>query len=78
MELKSKASLQILKPIAEVFEAIVEPNHMTQYFISESNGRLESGKMPKKSGRAIAVVHEKRMIHRHRRQRAMTPMVRNR
>lgn len=43
MELKSKASLQILKPIAEVFEAIVEPNHMTQYFISESNGRMESG-----------------------------------
>lgn len=43
MDLKSKASIQILKPIEEVFEAIVNPDKMTQYFISESNGRIENG-----------------------------------
>lgn len=43
MPLTSKASIQIQKPITQVFEAIVNPTHMTNYFISESNGRLESG-----------------------------------
>ena len=44
MILEPKAALQIQKPINEVFEGIVDPNHMTQYFISESSGRLETGK----------------------------------
>ncbi len=44
MELTSEASLQIQKPIEEVFEGIVDPEKMTQYFISESSGRLETGK----------------------------------
>ncbi len=44
MRLVSKASIQIQKPIQEVFEGIVNPSKMTQYFISESSGRLESGK----------------------------------
>lgn len=44
MKLKAKAALQILQPLAVVFEGIVDPDKMTQYFISESNGRLESGK----------------------------------
>lgn len=43
MHLTSAASLQIQKPIQEVFEAIVNPEHMTQYFISESSGPIETG-----------------------------------
>lgn len=44
MKLVSNATIQIQKPIAEVFEGIVDPAKLTQYFISESSGRLESGK----------------------------------
>jgi len=44
MKLESKVSLQIQKTIEEVFEGIVNPEIMTKYFISESNGRLEDGK----------------------------------
>ena len=39
-----KVQIQILKPPAEVFEAIVDPGKMTNYFISKSSGRLEEGK----------------------------------
>jgi len=42
--LEIKAALQIQKPVHDVFEAIVDPVHMTNYFISESTGRLEEGK----------------------------------
>ncbi|MDP3567662.1 SRPBCC domain-containing protein [Sediminibacterium sp.] len=44
MKLISQATLQIQKPVEEVFEGIVNPTKMTQYFISESNAQLESGK----------------------------------
>ncbi|WP_405202102.1 SRPBCC domain-containing protein [Dokdonia sp. LLG6352-1] len=44
MILESNAAIQIQKPIEEVFEGIVNPEKMTKYFISESSGRLESGK----------------------------------
>lgn len=44
MRLESNAAIQIQKPIEEVFEGIVNPAHMTNYFISESNGRLDSGR----------------------------------
>jgi len=44
MRLESNATLQIQKPIEEVFEGIVNPVKMTKYFISESSGRMESGK----------------------------------
>src|SRR6187402_2813784 len=44
MNLIAKATIQIQKPIEEVFEAIVNPEKMTNYFISESNGRIETGK----------------------------------
>lgn len=44
MKLESNAILQIQKPIEEVFDGIVNPDKMTKYFISESSGRLESGK----------------------------------
>jgi uncharacterized protein YndB with AHSA1/START domain len=39
-----KVEIQILKPAEEVFEAIVDPDKMTNYFISKSSGRLEEGK----------------------------------
>lgn len=44
MKLTAKTALQIQKPIEEVFEAIVNPEKMTKYFISESSGRMETGK----------------------------------
>ena len=44
MKLESKAVIQIQKPIEDVFQGIVNPEKMTNYFISESSGRLESGK----------------------------------
>lgn len=43
-KLTAKATIQIQKPIEAVFEGIVDPEKMTKYFISESNGRLETGK----------------------------------
>ncbi len=39
----SEAALQITKPAREVFEAIVDPGQMTNYFISKSSGRMEAG-----------------------------------
>ncbi|WP_461534354.1 SRPBCC domain-containing protein [Sinomicrobium sp.] len=44
LKVKAKASIGIQKPIEEVFEAIVNPEIMTQYFISKSSGRMEQGK----------------------------------
>ena len=44
MRLESNATLQIQKPLEEVFEGIVNPAKMIKYFISESSGRMESGK----------------------------------
>ncbi len=43
--LSIEAGIQILKPAAEVFEAIVDPVKMTNYFISKSSGRMEEGKI---------------------------------
>lgn len=42
--LEIKAALQILKPANEVFEAIVDNNKMSNYFISKASGRMEEGK----------------------------------
>ncbi len=44
MKLTAQATLQIQKTVSEVFEAIVNPSHITKYFISESSGRMETGK----------------------------------
>lgn len=44
MQLIAKATIQIQKPVSEVFEGIVNPEKMTKYFISESSGRMETGK----------------------------------
>src|SRR5438105_3212999 len=43
-KLEIKAALKVLKPVHEVFEAIVDPSKMSNYFISKSTGRLEEGK----------------------------------
>lgn len=42
--LEINVAMQILKPINEVFEAIVNPEKMCNYFISQSTGRMEEGK----------------------------------
>lgn len=42
--LEVKAALQVLKPVNEVFEAVVDPSKMSNYFISQSSGRMEEGK----------------------------------
>jgi len=39
-----KTELQILKPVKEVFEAIVDPLKMSNYFIAKGSGRMEEGK----------------------------------
>ncbi|HMR20372.1 MAG TPA: SRPBCC domain-containing protein [Sphingobacterium sp.] len=44
MNLTAKASLQIQKPTVDVFEAIVDSEHITKYFISQSSGRMETNK----------------------------------
>jgi uncharacterized protein YndB with AHSA1/START domain len=41
--LEIKAAIQILKPVREVFEAIVDPAKMSNYFISEGSGRMVEG-----------------------------------
>ena len=43
-KLEINAGIQIQKPAREVFEAIVDPAKMCNYFISESTGRMEEGK----------------------------------
>jgi uncharacterized protein YndB with AHSA1/START domain len=42
--LEIKAKLQIAKPVQEVFEAIIDPVKMSNYFISKGSGRMEEGK----------------------------------
>ena len=43
-KLEITAKIQISKTPGEVFEAIVDPAKMSNYFISESSGRMEEGK----------------------------------
>ena len=42
--LEVKAAIQISKPVNEVFEAIVNPLQMTNYFISKASGPMEENK----------------------------------
>ena len=42
--LEIKTAIQIQKPAHDVFEAIVDPEIMCNYFISQSTGRMEAGK----------------------------------
>lgn len=41
--LSAKASIQIQKPIEQVFEAIINPMQMNHYFIEHGSGRLQTG-----------------------------------
>jgi len=43
-KLEIKVALKMLKPIQDVFEAIVDPARMSNYFISKSTGHMEEGK----------------------------------
>lgn len=43
--LEIKTKLQIQKPAAEVFEAIVDPVKMSNYFISKGSGRMDREKV---------------------------------
>ena len=43
-KLEIKAALQVQKQPDEVFDAIVDPAKMSNYFISESTGRMEEGR----------------------------------
>jgi uncharacterized protein YndB with AHSA1/START domain len=42
--LEINVKIQILKPVHDVFEAIIIPEKMSNYFISHSTGRMEEGK----------------------------------
>ena len=42
-QLEIKAGIQILKPVGEVFDAIVNPDKMKNYFISRSTGCMNEG-----------------------------------
>lgn len=43
-KLEINCAMQIQKPTHEVFEAIVNPEKMSNYFISQSSGIMEEGK----------------------------------
>ena len=43
-KIRAKVQMGILKPASEIFEAIVNPEKMNQYFIPGSTGKMESGK----------------------------------
>jgi uncharacterized protein YndB with AHSA1/START domain len=44
-KLEIKTGLQVLKPISEVFDAIVNPDKMKNYFISKSSGIMKEGEI---------------------------------
>lgn len=43
LKLEIKTGLQVLKPAPEVFDAIVDPGKMKNYFISHSTGFMKEG-----------------------------------
>jgi uncharacterized protein YndB with AHSA1/START domain len=40
----AKAEMRIRRPVAEVFEAFVDPAVTTRFWFTKSSGRLEAGK----------------------------------
>lgn len=44
--LSIRAKIKILKPASEIFEAIVDPEKMSNYFISKGSARMEPGGSP--------------------------------
>jgi uncharacterized protein YndB with AHSA1/START domain len=45
MDTQITTKLKILKPANEIFEAIVDPSKMSNYWFSSGTGRVEQGKM---------------------------------
>jgi uncharacterized protein YndB with AHSA1/START domain len=45
MQVQVNVRERILKPINEVFEAIMDPTKMSRYFTSSASGRLKAGTM---------------------------------
>jgi uncharacterized protein YndB with AHSA1/START domain len=43
-KISAKVQMGILKPANEIFDAIINPEKMSRYFISRSTGKMESGK----------------------------------
>src|SRR5688572_17838204 len=43
MDLKFQVQLKIQKPVAEVFEAVVNPKHLTGYFVQKASAPLAEG-----------------------------------
>lgn len=43
-KLEIRAALKMQKPLHDVFEAIVDPEKMSNYFIKKGSGRIEEGK----------------------------------
>lgn len=43
MDIDVKVKYKILKPIAEVFDAVVNPQKLSNFFISRASGPLEEG-----------------------------------
>jgi uncharacterized protein YndB with AHSA1/START domain len=43
----AKTGMLIRKPVAEVFEAFIEPDITTKFWFTKSSGRLEVGKQVK-------------------------------
>jgi uncharacterized protein YndB with AHSA1/START domain len=42
--IRAKVQMGILRSASEIFDAIIDPEKMSRYFISGSTGRMESGK----------------------------------
>jgi uncharacterized protein YndB with AHSA1/START domain len=42
--IRAKVQMGILRSAIEIFDAIIDPEKMSKYFISGSTGRMESGK----------------------------------
>jgi uncharacterized protein YndB with AHSA1/START domain len=43
-QLQISTKIQVSKPLHEVFEAIIDPDKMRNYFIATSTGRMQTGK----------------------------------
>ena len=57
-KLKVNLYMGILKPVHDIFEAIVDPEKMKKYFISKSTGRIEGGKTLKWTWEDFDAEHE--------------------
>ena len=44
-QLEIKSAIQIARSQNDIFEAIVDPEQMSHYFIAQSSGRMEEGKV---------------------------------